>query len=1052
MASYTSSLGVSGLSSGLDWTSIIQQLVAVEQRPVLLLQQKEVTLTSRLTAIKDVNSSLLALKSKAFDLSLRSSIVARSVNVTGTDMTATAGADAAIGSHKVTIYNVATATRSTSTSFLGNAASTSAALAQAGMGTAPTVGTFSINNTEIYVENTTWTSDVMEHAATSGTVAGGISSDAQVTFSYKGVSYTTAALAEATDGVTTLSAVASDLQSKMNAALGSAGTVAVTVDDSAGPGNGKLVVTGALVDMSVTSVAGTDTTALAAMLASGGATKAMDTIDGGAGSIVTKINNAGLGIVATVEHDAQGRDNILKLYRADGGIDLGSGGDTSNFLTAARLYGADPFSTWTSGVAESASVEGTIAGDFTADARVTFSYRGTAYQTGAGALTGGTHDSTTLEDVASELEAAINAQLGEAGSVTVTVDDASGTGNAKFIITDDETGGELSLTGLSGTDTTGLEPLLAGGGATSGETILSMSNMGTAAAGAYLYDSRMATTLKDAMQSGIVESSTASGKASFTLAGTETVSFSYHGVSYTTAALGAVSADLTDLTDVAADLQAKMNAEIGGAGSVTVSVLTGAGTGQGRLVVTDESPTGGSSMSFSFASAPSGIRLTTSDGAQAKGAFTVNGVNISYDKYHDTLNSVINRINASGANVLARYDATQDRLVLTSSQTGSASISVEDSGGNFLAATYASGTADQVLGSNARYSIDTVNGGAVMTSASNIITDAIAGMVLRLSKASSVDDEGELVATTVTVGQNNQAAIDAVQAFITSYNDNITKLADYTAYDASTEEAGILNGNAQAREIYRRLRSLVGASALGYVDSPKSLSDLGITLSTAAGAAMGSVQTLSLDTEEFQAALDENPNRVYEVLAGYAGAVSLETGGTGTLSAVSGRPTTQTSAGTYRIVSDSSGNMTAYFQPEGGSETLVGTAHVDAGGTNTSLIPGVTLYAKSTYQAGTDYLKKDASQTGVLKDMELYVDEQSRTGGLLSNAQDTIEDQIEDLEDQIETMLERITIKQQEWTRKFAAMETQLSRMQTQANWLTQQLLSINSNWMGTGE
>src|SRR5207244_1612946 len=49
----------------------------------------------------------------------------------------------------------------------------------------------------------------------------------------------------------------------------------------------------------------------------------------------------------------------------------------------------------------------------------------------------------------------------------------------------------------------------------------------------------------------------------------------------------------------------------------------------------------------------------------SSGSFTINGVSVSIDKDSDTLTSLVDRINNSGAGVNAAYDTTQDKLILT---------------------------------------------------------------------------------------------------------------------------------------------------------------------------------------------------------------------------------------------------------------------------------------------------------------------------------------------------------------------------------------------------
>lgn len=929
MSVYMSSTGgISGLASGVDWREIIDGLLAVEQKPILSLQQKEASLNARLTALRDINSLALSLKEKAFNLTLQANLLARKTDVSGTAVQAFASPEAALGSHQVVVYRLATPTRVSSTTFLGREVEVSVPLSESGMSVTPTTGFFTINGVRINIDSST-------------------------------------------------------------------------------------------------------------------------TLGSGSNSILELINGAGLGITASLERDSQGRYNLLKLYRPEGSIQLGSGADTSNFLQAAKLYGTDPRSTWTSGTMEG-SVEGTIAGDVSPDVRITFTYGGINYQTEAGAIAAATAGVTTLNEVALNLQQAINASLAGVGSVTVSVSDPAGTGNGRLIITDDLTGGSVSVVSLSGTVTAGLDPLVAANGATQGETIVSYSNLGTAVAGNYLYNARLSNALQDSWLSGYLESSSTAGKAGFDLAGTETVTFSYHGTIYQTEALQAVTAGVTDLTAVAADLESKMNARLGAAGSVRVSVYDPEGTGNARLVISDLNPVESQEPSLLFTSAPDGMRLTASTGGTAKGLLVINGVGITYDKYRDTLNGLLTRINSSGAGVKASYDTVRDAVVLTAVQTGSASVYLEDVGGNILEALNLTSPGAQQPGTNALFSVNTVAGGRELTSAGNTVSGIIPGVTLHLKEVSPRDDLGSYQSTTVTVEQDITKALGVVKDFIQSYNNLVSKLAEYTKYDPESKATGVLNGLSQARDLLRRLRSMVGYAAEGLEGYPRTLGELGISRGRS-GTDIEQLLSgqLVLDEAKLTSALQQDPERVFAILGGYQGAVTLRSGGTGSIASASGRPKGQSGAGTYRIVSDELGNLTAYFTPDGGSEELLGTGSIRAGGSNSTLIPGVTLYARSTLQAGTDYLEKSDNLTGVIKSVEIYLAEITRSGGLLETVENRLEKDIQDIQEQVERMEERLDAYEARLIRQYTAMETLLSQMMSQSQWLANQVSILNRNWMG---
>jgi flagellar hook-associated protein 2 len=56
---------ISGLSSGFDWRSMIDQLIAVEHRRVDLVENRKSEYESKLTEWQSVNTKLLSLKTAA---------------------------------------------------------------------------------------------------------------------------------------------------------------------------------------------------------------------------------------------------------------------------------------------------------------------------------------------------------------------------------------------------------------------------------------------------------------------------------------------------------------------------------------------------------------------------------------------------------------------------------------------------------------------------------------------------------------------------------------------------------------------------------------------------------------------------------------------------------------------------------------------------------------------------------------------------------------------------------------------------------------------------
>lgn len=211
-----------------------------------------------------------------------------------------------------------------------------------------------------------------------------------------------------------------------------------------------------------------------------------------------------------------------------------------------------------------------------------------------------------------------------------------------------------------------------------------------------------------------------------------------------------------------------------------------------------------------------------SDGGSGTGSFSINGVAISYSAADDSLNNIIDRINKSSAGVTASFDSINNRLVLANNATGNLDISLQDSTGNFLAATGLLGSTVQ-RGSNLVYSVD---GGTQLTSQTNTIssdTSGLAGLTV------NVLDTGTF---NVTVASDTSTIKDAINSFITEYNKVQALISTDTATstDASGNiSTGVLSNEHQAEELSSQLRNLVNSILTSSTSTIRSLDDLGIT-------------------------------------------------------------------------------------------------------------------------------------------------------------------------------------------------------------------------------
>ncbi len=770
------------------------------------------------------------------------------------------------------------------------------------------------------------------------------------------------------------------------------------------------------------------------------------TLGSGENSLFHKVNSSGAGVRALLVPDGAGRPNTLALYTLQESLTLGSASDTSDLLSLVGLAGSPVRPAWVSGVMEGGE-EGKVAADLSGDVTLTFAYGGNTYTTSAGDLGAVQAGVTTLSDLAARLEAAMNRALGGAGRVTVAVDDPDGSGNGRLVVMDRSGGGGISVVSLDGAETGALQPLLPSGGAQAGRAAVGQVPLGRLSTARFLHQAGFAAPLKDGWLSGFLAAQ--GEKAGFDLEGSETVTFTYRGNTYQTAPLEAVRSGVTDLAAVASDLEAKINAALGEAGAVRVSLLRDE-AGRVRLAFTDLSDQPYDSRALEFTASPDPLRLLAPQGGRAGGAVVVNGKVIYYDKYSDTLSGVLSRMSNAGAGVRASYDPLADRVTLTATVTGPVALDLWDGAGNLLEALGISDPSAQILGSPASIKVEGFNQDLPFYSASNTISGLIPGITLHLREVSGRNAAGELVPITLTVQPDVSGAVKAVKDFVESFNATVSKISEYLRYDAEKKQAGLLAGFPHARDVLNRLRSFPSWLPEGIEGGLRTLMDIGISLGRVGGTAEAAKGgQLVLDEDRLAAALRENPDRVYRVLSAYTGQVRLEPGGTGSVSTAVGRPERESRAGRYRIVSDGEGNLTVYFRPAGGDEELVGSGTIGAYGTNDTLIPGVTLRA-GALKAGEDFLVKEASSTGVLKRLEEYLGQVTSKGGLLAGLTTALEKTNRDLAAQLERMDERLKAQEARLVAQFSTLEKLLARMQTQSQWLTNQIRSINRNWRGS--
>ena len=222
--------------------------------------------------------------------------------------------------------------------------------------------------------------------------------------------------------------------------------------------------------------------------------------------------------------------------------------------------------------------------------------------------------------------------------------------------------------------------------------------------------------------------------------------------------------------------------------------------------------------------ASSSLATTVTGDASGNGSLSINGTAISYNVNTDSLQTILTKINDSGAGVTASYDGTSDKFTLTNKVTGDIGVFAQDTSGNLLEALGLKTGSTTTVGKNAEFK---VNDGATIVSRTNTL-DATAHGITGLSV--TANSEGT---ETVTVAADTSGIRTKLDAFISKYNTLQNNIESKTAVTSSGTKVttGTLYSNREITEIGRSLRSLLYADASSTNSTIKRMSDMGIDFS-----------------------------------------------------------------------------------------------------------------------------------------------------------------------------------------------------------------------------
>jgi flagellar hook-associated protein 2 len=208
---------------------------------------------------------------------------------------------------------------------------------------------------------------------------------------------------------------------------------------------------------------------------------------------------------------------------------------------------------------------------------------------------------------------------------------------------------------------------------------------------------------------------------------------------------------------------------------------------------------------------------------------------------NDTLTTLASYINGQNLGVTASVvtDANGSRLALTSQSTGAPgalAVTSNNTNLNFDA---------PIGGTNASLTID----GVPYSSTSNTISGAIAGVTLNLAGANPNEN------VQLTVGANNSGITDAINNFVSAYNQVIGDINQQVTVNPSTDTIGPLGSDS----------SLVNLQSSLLADAAYALplnSNNGYTILASLGISTNDDGTLTVDSSQLASVLASNPSAV----------------------------------------------------------------------------------------------------------------------------------------------------------------------------------------------
>jgi flagellar capping protein FliD len=457
------------------------------------------------------------------------------------------------------------------------------------------------------------------------------------------------------------------------------------------------------------------------------------------------------------------------------------------------------------------------------------------------------------------------------------------------------------------------------------------------------------------------------------------------------------------------------------------------------------------SPDYSFTADPSKTIESQSDKFMSHindSVFRINGREFNVDVSVDTLNDIIKEINSSDAGVTALYDFSSGTFNFTSNEEGDKSISFTEVSGNFLSGLGIYDQNDPLAGIEARgKEAEFEINGTAMTRSSNSFT--VGGLDITIK---------DIGFTSVSVSKDIDSAVSAVQDFVETYNSTLDYLDSVMNQekiaDASTDEqkkVGILNSDALIMSMDSAIQQAVTGTVqefnfeTGLMEMVGSLESIG--LKTGGNIDMTIRGHLQFDASVFRQALDDDPEKVSKIFAKNYISV-IDEAPTGTMD------------GSNKVFSLANKNLsfnsdqkmvvklngTALTQVYDRSKTLsAGEFRADyyTGTIELGAAPGALDLLTASYA----YNKETGNTAGALSRLTNLMDSYTEINtGELDFTVKSLQQNIDDIKARISTEELRIESYRASQLLIFTNLETAISEMNSQADYLASQITGLSGS------